>query len=97
MIDLADITDLLEIAERAIEVRSSENSRRAAREQLTIAYVDWKDRNCTERVERDTLEWVQMMEATKSEYVAFDKAKRAERNARRRLDATICRYEGRKG
>lgn len=97
MISPEIISDMLVIAERAIDVHAAEAKRKAARIHLTDAYVDWKDRNCFECVEPDTLEWVRMMSATKDEYKAFEAAKRKEFNARRRLTNAIDRYGRRAG
>lgn len=83
---------LTDIASRALDVEQFERQRKADRTVLVFAYNKWKNKNQIEHVERDSLEWVQMMVATKREYERLEAAKRAEHNAKRRLQTAIKRY-----
>lgn len=83
---------LTDIASRALDVEQFEQQRKADRTVLISAYNKWKNKNRIEHVERDSLEWVQMMVATKREYEQFEAAKKSERNAKRRLTTAIKRY-----
>ncbi|MEN5300094.1 hypothetical protein ABE530_17360 [Brucella sp. TWI559] len=83
---------LTDIASRALDVDQFESQRKADRKVLLYAYNKWKNKNQIEHVERDSLEWVQMMVATKREYEQFEAAKNDERNAKRRLQTAIKRY-----
>lgn len=83
---------LTDIASRALDVEQFEQQRKADRQALINAYNRWKNKNQIEHVVRDSLEWVQMMVATKREYEQFEAAKCDERNAKRRLQTAIRRY-----
>ena len=86
-----DISDLLSIADRAVTVQRAEIERRNARNNLNFAYRDWKHRNGIDHVNRDSLEWIQMMVATKPEHEILTRAKQRERNARKRLNDAVRR------
>lgn len=83
---------LTDIASRALDVDQFELQRKADREVLVAAYNRWKNKNQIEHVARDSLEWVQMMVATKREYEQLEAAKRDEHNAKRRLKTSVRRY-----
>lgn len=92
MTDARDIAALLEIAHRAIDLEDRSIERRDHQAMLNSAYVYYKRTNGIEAVERDTTEWDAMISATKSEYDDAETAKRAEYNAKRRLQTAIRRY-----
>ncbi|WP_313611015.1 hypothetical protein [Rhizobium sp.] len=92
MTDIASISKLLAIAEKAIEVRDREAARKEARENLNAAYERWKDNHGIEHVETDSAAWNMMMDATEIEYALFANAQTAEKNAKRRLATAIRRY-----
>lgn len=92
MTDIASISKLLSIAEKAIEVSDREAARKEARENLNAAYDRWKDANGIDHVDTDSAAWDIMMGATESEYAVFANAQSAEKNAKRRLATAIRRY-----
>ncbi|RSC31222.1 hypothetical protein EGT36_21345 [Agrobacterium sp. FDAARGOS_525] len=92
MTDIASISELLAIAERAIEVSDRETARKEARENLNAAYDRWKEANGIDHVETDSAAWDIMMGATESEYALLTDAQSAEKNAKRRLATAIRRY-----
>lgn len=96
MNSVEDISALLAIADLAITVDDLEGKRRFCGDALGTAYGEWKERHGIERVERDTLDWVRMMSATKPEYESLQETKRNEKNARRRLATAIRRYRQRR-
>lgn len=83
-----------EIVQCAIDLHAREEVRKTMHLALKAAYNDWKARHGVGRVERNTLAWIQMMEATKPIYLSFQSTKNAERNARRRLNAAVLRLHG---
>ncbi|WP_061930190.1 hypothetical protein [Aureimonas sp. AU22] len=89
---LAQLTGLLDIARRSIELDDATRQRKAHDEELKSAYVYHKAVNRLEKVERDSPEWAAMMTATTVEYQDAQKAKRVEYNARRRLQNAIRSY-----
>jgi hypothetical protein len=90
--DASKIALLIDIADRALDVDNFERLRKEEVRRLTHAYEDWKYRNGTPRVERDSLQWVLMMHGTGAEYQRVLDAKRRERNSRKRLETAIRRY-----
>lgn len=92
MTDIASISKLLAIAEKAIEVSDREAARKEARENLNAAYERWKDDHGIEHVETDSAAWNMMMDATEMEYARFSVAQSAEKNAKRRLATAIRKY-----
>ncbi|MFG1340957.1 hypothetical protein [Xanthobacter autotrophicus] len=86
------LSSILSVARQAFKVYDAEKAREDAQFHLEAAYVAWKRKHGIERVERDTLDWTRMMVATKAQFQALEKAKRAERYARGRLSAIILWY-----
>lgn len=83
---------LREIGLMAIELHVCTKNRKAASESLKDAYRRWAHNTGTyHRFERDSEEWKRMMIATDSEYQLEQAAKRAERNARNRLNSAISK------
>jgi hypothetical protein len=75
-----------------MEVRDAEVQRQAEKTNLHEAYQAWKRKHGIKRVERDTLEWIRMMQATNADHDRFEREKAVERNARRRLATAVDRY-----
>ncbi|MFG1276529.1 hypothetical protein [Xanthobacter autotrophicus] len=94
--DLQQLVDafgsILSIARQAFKAHDAEEARRRAQFRLDAAYAAWKRKHNIERVERDTLDWTRLMVATKAQFEALEKAKRAERYARQRLGGMILWY-----
>lgn len=89
MMDIQKISALLNIAACAIEVERLSTNQKMFQGNLNDAYNAYKLQNGIERVERDTIEWIMMMESTKKEYSALVRAKRRVYNARRRLSSAV--------
>lgn len=83
------ITQMLLIAERAIEADKQDQAAQKAKSDLTTAYRAFKTDRGIEKIERDTPEWEQMMKATRSEYVISETEKSEVKNAKRRLKTAI--------
>ncbi|WP_079212938.1 hypothetical protein [Brucella pituitosa] len=90
---MSTLSQLIEIAEKAIELQGFETDRKLSRRALEEAYEAWKEENDVVHIMRDTHGWSEMMVATKSEYQQFEEAKRVEGNAKRRLQSAIKRYQ----
>lgn len=86
----AAVHAMLNIAQIAVEVDDLERAALVEKDDLNIAYQDFKRRNGLTRIVRDSPEWEAMMEATKGEYAASEAAKRKVYNARRRLRSAIA-------
>lgn len=83
---------LREIGLMAVELHVCTKNRKAASDGLKNAYRRWADNTGTfHRFDRDSEEWNRMMNATDPEYQVEQAAKRAERNALRRLHSAIAR------
>ncbi|PWL17043.1 hypothetical protein DKP76_13475 [Falsochrobactrum shanghaiense] len=91
---MSNLSQLIEIAEKAIEVNRHEREVRFYSDALGASYDDFKEARGIDRIERGTPEWAEMMEITKPDYIKQEDAKRLARNARRRLETAIRRYEG---
>lgn len=91
MITPAQISALLLIADKAIELHGFENDVREAKRTLDAAYLTHKQ-GYGFGIERDSPEWDAMMAATKSEFAAVGHTKRGAHNAKRRLDTAIRAY-----
>lgn len=86
-----EVARLMTITEKAVRVHQKEAERREASDSLNSAYNSWKHENGVEHVERDTLEWVQMMHSTRNAYEHLTRAKNRERHARKALSDAIAR------
>lgn len=95
--NLSQISQLIEIAERAIEFSARQSVVKHRKAGLNRAYRVWKSSVGIEHVGRDTPDWDQMMVATSAEYALYQGAKNAERNARRRLETSIKRHKNCEG
>ena len=85
-------TQLMEIAERALEADNLEMEAKFAKGDLSEAYVSYKTDRKLDDIKRGSDEWDGMLLATKSEYEVSSKAKRQAYNAKRRLQSSIIRY-----
>lgn len=83
----------LEVCAKAIEAHRCEGERKSATMALNSAYSAWKFANGVEYADRDTPDWVRMMAGTKEEFEELERAKRRERNARKRLSTAIGRLK----
>ena len=92
MIDPTGIAALLEVAQRAIDVEYSIIERKEHCKTLRGAYKLHKltlGKDEHKFIKREGPEWEAMMAATTVEYGDAERAKRAEYNARRRLQRAI--------
>ncbi|MBE0595322.1 MAG: hypothetical protein IH616_23280 [Gemmatimonadales bacterium] len=94
MIEVAKLSALIDVAAKAIEADGHEDALNATQADLDEAYREWKVARGLGRVERDTIEWEHMMLGTAEAYADLEKAKRASRNAKKRLRTAIARYKG---
>lgn len=95
MIDPTKISALLTIAQRAIDVENRVIERKEHVEMLRSAYKLHKRTLGSgeyDMIKRDTPEWDALKAATATEYADAERAKRAEYNARRRLQSAIQNY-----
>ena len=94
MISTDKLANLLDIAQKAIEVDGLETTKRQRQADLSQAYKDFTERNdINERIEADSADYKQMMDETKGEYAAAMDAKRQHKNAVGRLKTAIRRYK----
>lgn len=93
MTDINLIPTLFAIAASAIEVAEAEKTRRFKADDLAATYNDYRERNGLDYIERDTNHWHLMLASAEKEYQALQKAKRSERNAKRRLQSVIRAYQ----
>ncbi|MGO4811105.1 hypothetical protein AB4156_16205 [Cupriavidus sp. 2MCAB6] len=91
MITPAQISALLLIADKAIELHGFENDVREAKRTLDEAYLTHKRENGF-GIERDSPAWDATMAATKNEFAAVGHTKRGAHNAKRRLETAIKAY-----
>lgn len=100
MTDPMKIAGLLEIAQRAMDVEDRVVERKEHMETLRSAYK-WHKQTLGmadhDMIKRETPEWEAVKAATAVEYVDSEKAKRAEYNARRRLQTAIRHYRTKSG
>jgi hypothetical protein len=95
MSDPMKIAALLEIAQRALDVEDRVVERTEHMETLRSAYKFHKrtlGMNDHDFIKREGSEWDAVKAATAVEYADAEKAKRAEYNARRRLQTAIRNY-----
>ena len=79
-------TDLAAVGLKAIDYMSAVEARKVAAEQFGLACFHWKSRNCLGFIPKYTEAWSQMMEGLPASiHEAIDRAKKDERNARKRL------------
>lgn len=88
---IAGLADLLKVADAAFRWQLAEEARREAADNLDRAYGEWKHRHDIYHVDRDSLDWIRMMHATRSLYDVLQRAKNRERHARRRLFVVVAR------
>lgn len=84
-----NLSTMIAIAEKAIELYGLEAATRMAAHDLDDAYREHKEQLGLGHVARGTPEWDAMLEATSHEYGALVRAKNLERNAKRRLATAI--------
>lgn len=89
---MSKLSQLIEIAEKAIELNRHERDVRFYSDALGSGYADFKETYGLERVERDTPEWDAMMQTTKDDFEKQQEAKRQAKNAKARLNTAIRRY-----
>jgi len=93
-IEVSKIAALIDVAARALDLDFEEDAQNAAQADLDHAYRAWKDARGLARVERDSIEWENMMLATAEVYADLERAKRKARNAKKRLRTAVARYRG---
>ncbi|RWR08517.1 hypothetical protein [Paenirhodobacter populi] len=91
-INATKLAQLLDVAQKAIEVDSLEAVLATEKLDLSTAYDDHKERVGINYIAADTPEWTEMLASTKGEYAAVEEAKRNLKNARSRLKSAIRRY-----
>lgn len=89
------VSEMVEIACRAITARHAEMVVQSSQKHLDQAYKEWKEENGVDAVERYTTQWDGLMEGTRSTYENLVKAKRTHYNAKRRLDSAIAKMDKR--
>lgn len=87
-----NLSAMIAIAEKAIEVHDLELASRRAAHALDDAYREYKERNGLGHVDRGTPQWDALLESAAHEYGALTRAKADERNAKRRLSTAIRAY-----
>lgn len=90
--EASTLKELLNIAEKAIDADACQREAKQKRACLNEAYDGYKESIGVERVDRGTQEWDNMLAWTASEYNDVKEAQRAAKNAKRRLDAAVARY-----
>lgn len=86
------ISQLLKVGERAVDHQRHQCATSNAKAVLHAAYVKWKDDHGIDRVERDTDDWTEMMQATTPEFKAYRKALASQNNAKQRLKRATMAY-----
>lgn len=89
---MSNLSQLVEIAEKAIELNRHERDARYYSDALGSGYADFKEAHQLDHIERGTSEWDAMMRTTKDDYEKQQEAKRQVRNAKSRLNNAIRRY-----
>ncbi|WP_432475253.1 hypothetical protein ACRRRS_14780 [Brucella anthropi] len=93
---MENLSQLIEIAEKAIELDRHERDVRFYSDALGSGYDQFKEDRGIQHIERGTPEWAEMMEVTKPDFAKQEDAKRHARNAKRRLQTAIRRLEKRR-
>lgn len=78
---------------RAIEVQRLLSDVKHLKVHLSGSFTEWKAARGIEFVERGSDQWEEMLKALSDDYADLENAKRLHRNARRRLETAIRRYE----
>lgn len=93
MTDIASISKLLAIAEKAIEVDTLKTDHTENLRKLKGAYDRYKKKHgIVDRVDTSDEEWDRMKVATALEYQDVEKSRRAVYNSERRLATAIRKY-----
>ncbi len=90
--EISTLKALLNIAEKAIDADACQRDAKHKRICLNEAYDGYKESIGADRVERGTKQWDNMLAWTASEYQELKVAERAAKNAKRRLDTAVARY-----
>lgn len=90
--EVSVLKSLLNIAEKAIDADAHQRDAKIKRAGLNEAYDEYKESIGVDRVERGTQEWDNMLAWTASEYKGVKEAERAAKNAKRRLETAVARY-----
>lgn len=93
-IEVSKIAAMIDVAAKAIEADWHEDALNAAQADLDDAYRAWKEARGLGRIERDTIEWENMMLSTAEVYADLEKAKRVCRNAKKRLRTAVAKCRG---
>lgn len=89
---MKSVIQLLKAGERAVDHQRRQCATSNAKAELHAAYVKWKNDHGVGRIERDTDDWTEMMEATATEFNAYRKALASQNNAKQRLKRATMAY-----
>lgn len=91
--DIAQISDLLKIADLAVAYGQAELRLRAEKQNMDAVYREWREDNGhSNYVERGSSEWDKMLFDTQVDYALLKEARRQVYNAKRRLTNATRRY-----